>query len=92
MATLIAISHHEKWNGEGYPYGLAQEEIPLVGRIAALADYYDALTSRRPYRDAVPVEIVIEMIRKESGQHFDPRVVDVFLQYQDECEKLRRLK
>jgi putative two-component system response regulator len=79
MGQQIAISHHEKWNGKGYPYGLAGEGIPLFGRIVALADFFDALTSKRPYRDPFPKDNGIDMIREERGQHFDPKIVDIFL-------------
>jgi len=86
MATQIAISHHEKWNGKGYPYGLAEEDIPLAGRIVGLADFFDALTSRRPYRGPVPRDKVVDMIRKERGQHFDPHLVDLFLENRKQFE------
>lgn len=79
MARDIAISHHEKWNGTGYPNGLCGEDIPLVGRIAALADIFDALTSVRPYKKAWPVVKAVEHITNEKGQHFDPKLVDTFL-------------
>ncbi len=91
MATQIAISHHEKWNGKGYPHGLAKEDIPLTGRIVSLADFFDALTSRRPYRGPVPRNKVIDMIRKERGQHFDPKIVDIFLNNLDEFKNQRSL-
>jgi len=84
MAHQIAISHHEKWNGQGYPYGLAGEEIPLVGRIVALADVFDALISDRPYKKAYSLEESCDIIRKERGQHFDPKIVDVFFDNLDE--------
>ena len=79
IAEQIAISHHEKWNGKGYPHGLLKERIPIVGRIVGLVDVFDALTSRRPYKDPYPVEVACDMIKKESGQHFDPDLVDVFM-------------
>ena len=80
MAQQIAISHHEKWDGSGYPNGLAGEAIPQSGRIAALADVFDALTSARPYKKAWTVEAAVEMIRENRGKHFDPALVDAFLQ------------
>ena len=80
MAHDIAISHHEKWNGEGYPNRLKGEEIPLVGRVTALADVFDALTSVRPYKKAWSVESAVDLIKEERGQHFDPRLVDLFLE------------
>lgn len=78
-AHIIALTHHEKWNGQGYPNGLAGEEIPLVGRIVAVADVFDALTTERPYKDAWPVEKAVNLIKEESGQHFDAEIVDAFL-------------
>jgi putative two-component system response regulator len=79
MAQRIAQSHHERWNGEGYPEGLSRESIPLEARIVAIADFFDALTHDRPYRTARPVEEVRAEIRSLSGKHFDPRVADAFL-------------
>jgi putative nucleotidyltransferase with HDIG domain len=78
-AIGIPYCHHEKWNGTGYPRGLKGEEIPLEARIFAVVDVWDALTSDRPYRKAVPQEKVIEIIQNESGAHFDPQIVEVFL-------------
>ena len=72
MAREIALAHHEKWDGSGYPRGLAGEEIPLVGRIVALCDVFDALTTARPYKHAWPVEEAIAYIHDNSGKHFDP--------------------
>lgn len=79
MACEIAQTHHEKWDGSGYPSGLAGEAIPLVGRIAALADVFDALTSVRPYKQAWTVEAAVAHIQGNSGKHFDPKLVEVFL-------------
>jgi len=79
MAYDIALSHHEKWNGKGYPYGLEGEAIPLVGRITAIADVFDALTSKRPYKEAWSIEKSVELFKEESGQHFDPKLVEIFL-------------
>lgn len=79
MAREIALTHHEKWDGSGYPYGLIGEAIPLSGRIAALADVFDALTSTRPYKKAWSVEAAVDLIKESSGSHFDPALVDVFL-------------
>jgi putative two-component system response regulator len=79
MAREIALSHHEKWDGTGYPCGLAGEAIPLVGRIAAIADVFDALTSARPYKTAWSVERAVAFLREQSGVHFDPRLIDLFL-------------
>jgi len=79
ISAEIAKYHHEKWNGTGYPCGLKGEEIPLSARIVALADSYDAMTSKRCYKDAFPNEKAISIIKEESGQHFDPDVVAAFL-------------
>ena len=79
MARSIALTHHEKWDGSGYPNGLAGEAIPLEGRIVAIADVFDALTSVRPYKPAWPVAQALEFLRRESGRHFDPQLVELFL-------------
>jgi putative two-component system response regulator len=78
-ARIIALTHHEKWDGSGYPNGLKGEEIPLAGRIVAIADVFDALTSVRPYKPAWPVEEAISLLRRESGRHFDPELVELFI-------------
>jgi HD-GYP domain-containing protein (c-di-GMP phosphodiesterase class II) len=78
-ALPIPCSHHEKWDGSGYPDGLAREAIPLAARIFALADVYDALTSDRPYRPAWSQADTLEYITKNSGVHFDPKIVPVFI-------------
>ena len=79
MAASIALSHHERWDGSGYPGALAGEAIPLPGRIVALVDVFDALTHDRPYKAAWPLDKTMAEIQKQSGQQFDPRVVDAFL-------------
>lgn len=79
MAREIARTHHEKWDGSGYPEGLAGEAIPMAGRIAAVADVFDALTSRRPYKEPWSVEAAVDLIRTSSGSHFDPDLVGIFL-------------
>lgn len=79
LARSIALSHHEKWDGSGYPNGLKGEDIPLEGRIIAIADVFDALTSVRPYKPAWTVEDALELLRRESGRHFDPRLVELFM-------------
>lgn len=89
LAEQIAISHHEKWNGKGYPQDLAGDTIPLAARIVGLVDVFDALTSKRPYKDPFPVEVALDIIKKERGQHFDPEVVDVFLENIDEIVKIK---
>ena len=80
MAREVALYHHEKWNGEGYPYGLVGENIPFSARIVAIADVFDALTSVRPYKKAWSVEDAIGLIKDEAGKHFDPTLVPVFIQ------------
>jgi putative two-component system response regulator len=78
LAMKIALTHHERWDGAGYPLGLAQEDIPLEGRITAVADVFDALSSKRPYKPAFPVEKCFAIMSEGSGSHFDPRVLDAF--------------
>lgn len=78
MARTIALTHHEKWDGSGYPHGLRGKDIPLVGRIVAISDVFDALTSERPYKKAWPIEQAIAEIRRGAGAHFDPELVEVF--------------
>ncbi|VXB71205.1 Putative two-component system response regulator [Pseudomonas sp. 8BK] len=79
-AQRIALSHHEKWDGTGYPNGLSGEDIPLEGRIVAIADVFDALTSVRPYKTAWSVEEAVGLLCEESGKHFDPQLVELFIQ------------
>ena len=90
MAAEIALTHHEKWDGSGYPRGLKGEEIPLVGRIVAVADVFDALTSKRPYKKAWLVEQAVDFLQAERGRHFDPELVDVFLSLLDEVLEVGR--
>lgn len=80
LAKIVSLTHHEKWDGSGYPKGLKGEDIPLQGRIVALADVFDALTSKRPYKEAWPVETAVEHIEQQSGIHFDPVLVSIFKQ------------
>ena len=80
MAHDIALTHHERWDGSGYPRGLQGEDIPVVGRIVAVADVFDALTTQRPYKKAWPLNEAIAYIREQRGKHFDPRLVEVFLE------------
>jgi putative two-component system response regulator len=80
LAESIAWTHHERVDGAGYPRGLVGEEIPIHGRIAAIADVYDALTRDRPYREAMPVAQATTLMSEERGKHFDPEVLDVFMQ------------
>ncbi len=91
FAADIATYHHERWDGGGYPTGLAGEQIPLSARIMALADVYDALVSERCYKKAMPPEEALKIIKEESGSHFDPRLTDVFIRHSREiCEDRRR--
>jgi putative two-component system response regulator len=80
LAERIAISHHERWNGQGYPQSLAEEQIPIEGRILAVVDVFDALTHARPYKEAWPVEKAVAEIERNAGTQFDPSVVQAFAQ------------
>jgi putative two-component system response regulator len=88
LASTIALTHHEKWDGTGYPRGLRGEDIPIHGRIVALADVFDALTSRRPYKDAWPLDKTVAFIREQSSKHFDPQLVEQFLSRMPEIKKV----
>jgi putative two-component system response regulator len=77
-ARIFAVTHHEKWNGNGYPKGLTGNEIPLLGRVMAIADVYDALVAARPYKDAMPHEKAVMIILEGAGSHFDPDLVHLF--------------
>jgi len=90
VAAEIAVTHHEKFNGKGYPNGLQGEDIPLRGRIVAVADVFDALTSERPYKKAWPVEEAVDLLKSESGEHFDPQCVDAFLTSLDEAMEIMK--
>jgi putative two-component system response regulator len=79
MAEKIALTHHERWDGTGYPAGLSGSAIPLVGRIVAIADVFDALTHERPYKHAWTVADALAEIRDQSGRQFDPDLVEAFL-------------
>lgn len=83
-AEIIAMTHHERWDGSGYPRGLKGEQIPLTGRICALADVFDALTTPRPYKNAIPPLEALQLIKDASGSLFDPRLVDIFESHFDE--------
>ncbi len=86
LVKEIACSHHEKFNGKGYYRQLSGEEIPFGGRILAVADVFDAITSKRHYRDKMPIINVIDILLKDSGSHFDGKMVDAFLGAS--CDKL----
>jgi len=83
FAKEFAYTHHEKWDGSGYPQGLSGDDIPISGRLMALADVYDALTSKRVYKEALFHEQAVEIIRADRGKHFDPEIVDAFLDVED---------
>jgi PAS domain S-box-containing protein len=89
MAAAIALTHHEWFDGSGYPQGLSKEEIPIEGRVAAAADVFDALLSDRPYRPAMTTEQAVKLIVEERGTHFDPDVVDALIENLDEALALR---
>lgn len=89
MAKIIAATHHEKYDGSGYPKGLKAEEIPIEGRIAAICDVFDALTSERPYKQAWQVEKALDYIKEQSGKHFDPDLSKHFLDIIDEVLVLK---
>jgi len=88
VARDIAYTHHERWDGSGYPEGLKGEQIPVPGRLMALADSYDALTSKRVYKSQIPHEKAVEIIIEEKGSHFDPEVVDAFLEVKENFRQI----
>lgn len=90
MAGEIALTHHEKYNGNGYPKGLREEEIPWSGRIVALADVFDALSTERPYKKPWPLNEIVDEIKRQKGQHFCPKCVDVFLNNIDQFLKIQK--
>lgn len=88
-AATVALTHHEKWDGSGYPYGHAGDAIDIYGRITALADVFDALGSDRCYKKAWPLEDILELVKRERGKHFDPKLVDLLLEYLPEFLAIR---
>jgi putative two-component system response regulator len=90
VARNIAAAHHERWDGSGYPLGIAGEQIPLCARVVALADVYDALTTRRCYKEAYSHLVARSIIETDSGKHFDPRVVAAFLAAEEEFLAIQR--
>ena len=90
MARSVALSHHEKWDGSGYPQALKGQEIPLEGRIIAIADVFDALTSIRPYKQAWTVEAAFGLLREQAGRHFDPALVELFITLLPEIATIKR--
>ncbi len=89
LASRIALTHHEKWDGSGYPLGLAGEDIPLEGRITAVADVFDALSTKRPYKEAFPLEKCFAILEEGRGRHFDPTVLDAFLRRRSEIVRVQ---
>ena len=89
MASEIALTHHERWDGTGYPIGLKGTDIPISGRIVAVADVFDALSSKRVYKPAFPIDKCFAILEEESGSHFDPHVVAAFLSVREEIVKIR---
>lgn len=88
MAMEIALSHHEKWDGSGYPDSLSGEQIPLSARLMAVADVFDALMTNRPYKTQMTCEQAYKIVAESSGSHFDPQIVDIFMNVQDECQRV----
>lgn len=89
-AALVSLNHHEKWDGSGYPQGLAGRDIPLSGRIAAVADVFDALACKRVYKDAWPTEKILDYFRSQRGVHFDPELVDLLFDNLDDFLEIKR--
>jgi putative two-component system response regulator len=87
MAELIATTHHERWDGSGYPQGLEGEAIPIAGRIVALADAFDALTHKRPYKKPWTVKEAVAEVQRQAGKQFDPKIVEAFSGLQATKEK-----
>jgi response regulator RpfG family c-di-GMP phosphodiesterase len=87
--AVISYSHHEKYDGSGYPIGLIGETIPIPGRIVAIADVFDALTHERPYKKAWSIEEACAFLVEEKGRHFDPKLVDLFMQNLDEIKSIK---
>jgi putative two-component system response regulator len=91
MAATISLTHHEKWDGTGYPNGLKGEDIPMVGRITCICDVFDALISERPYKKPWPIEKAFEEIGAGSGSHFDPVLVECFLNKESELRQITKM-
>ena len=88
-AAIVSYSHHEKWDGSGYPQGLKGEEIHIFGRITAIADVFDALGSDRCYKKAWSLDKIIELFNEEKGKHFDPNLIDIFMENLDDFLTIR---
>jgi putative two-component system response regulator len=89
MGETIALTHHERWDGTGYPRGLKGDAIPMSGRICAVADVFDALTTKRNYKSEVSVEYALDLIKEASGTMFDPRLVEILIDHYDELFRIR---
>jgi len=89
LAASIALTHHERWDGTGYPSCLTGEDIPLEGRIVAVADVFDAVGSRRPYKPALPLEECFKILEEGRSSHFDPRILDAFRRHRDEVVQVQ---
>jgi response regulator RpfG family c-di-GMP phosphodiesterase len=87
-AAIVAGEHHEKYNGKGYPNRLKGEDIHIYGRIVALVDVFDALSHSRCYKEAWPIDKVLQLLEEEKGEHFDPRLVELFIQNIDEVQRI----
>jgi len=88
MARDICLGHHEKWNGSGYPYGLAGEKIPISARIVAIVDVFDALIHRRVYKDEMPTDKAILLMQEGRGLHFDPELLDLFVNLKEQMTEI----
>jgi len=84
VAREVALAHHERWDGHGYPNGLKGDDIPLSGRIVGLAGVFDALVSKRCYKEARSLDVALDILNQDTGKHFDPRVVEAFLRILDD--------
>ncbi|MBW2264016.1 MAG: HD domain-containing protein [Deltaproteobacteria bacterium] len=91
QAAQVALCHHEKWDGSGYPNGLVEDSIPLPARIVAVADVFDALTTKRSYKNAYPLDTALDMVKEGAGTHFDPEVVEAFLAAESRISHLHGL-
>ena len=90
VAKSVALYHHECWDGSGYPYGIAGDEIPLCARIMTIADYFDALVAKRSYKAALPTSVVFDNIVEQRGKKFDPVVTDAFLRIRDQIDEIAK--
>ena len=89
VAREIALNHHEKWDGSGYPQGLKGEEIPMTARIMALVDAFDSMLCKRPYREKLPMQKALDYIQQESGRHFQPDLVELFVKNLDKVAEIQ---